>query len=360
MPRVLRGEYPRRVVENLTTAIVVLDDDMRLVFMNPAAEMLMGASLRQSLGLSIGDLFGEGSIVVAGLAECLANRHPYTEREVPLHVNGSHPVTVDLTVTALQEPEVPDELLVEMRQVDRRIRIAREQNLIAQYNATRALVRGLAHEVKNPLGGIRGAAQLLGQELEGSELCEYTTIVIREADRLRKLVDRMLGPNVLPRRREVNIHEILEQVRQLVRAEQGEALVIERDYDPSIPPLAADPDQLVQAILNIVQNAVQAVDGSGVITLRTRVQRQYTIGPVRHKLVARIEVEDSGPGIGVEMAQRIFLPMVTSRSEGTGLGLPIAQNLVNQHQGLIECTSRPGSTTFTILLPVEDRDEQAE
>jgi two-component system nitrogen regulation sensor histidine kinase GlnL len=360
LPKLVKGEYPRRVIDHLTTAIVVLDDAMRLVFMNPAAEMLMGASLRQNLGVCIRDVFGDDSVVYAGLEECLANGHPYTEREVSLNVHGSQPVTVDLTVTAMQEPGLPDELLIEMRQVDRRIRIAREENLISQYNATRALVRGLAHEIKNPLGGIRGAAQLLEQESGASELREYTTIVIREADRLRKLVDHMLGPNALPRRRPVNIHEVLEQVRGLVEAETRAGLIIQRDYDPSIPPLMADSDQLVQALLNVVRNAVQATNGKGTIVLRTRVLRQYTIGPIRHKLLARIDIQDDGPGVGPGMAERMFMPMVTSRTEGTGLGLSIAQNLINQHQGLIECTSQPGRTTFTILLPVEESDEHTE
>jgi two-component system nitrogen regulation sensor histidine kinase GlnL len=215
----------------------------------------------------------------------------------------------------------------------------------------------LAHEVKNPLGGIRGAAQLLEQELESPELREYTGIVIREADRLRKLVDRMLGPNTLPRRRRCNVHEILEQVRALIAAEGRAKIVLARDYDPSIPPLWADPDQLLQAFLNIVQNAVEALDEGGVITVRTRVQRQCSIGPRRNKLVACVDVVDNGPGISQELMQRIFLPMITTRSKGTGLGLSIAQNLVNQHQGLIECSSRPGETVFTTLLPVETGDE---
>jgi two-component system nitrogen regulation sensor histidine kinase GlnL len=357
LPKLVKGGYPRRVLDHLSTSVVVLDDELRLVYMNPAAEMLFAASMRQMLGVSVSDLLSECEAIVEGLGRCLTNGHPYTEREVQLGLNAGRRVTVDLTVTAMQEPEVPTELLMEMRHLDRRLRIAWEEHLISQYNTTRALVRGLAHEVKNPLGGIRGAAQLLEQDLDDPELREYTGIVIREADRLRKLVDRMLGPNALPRRKRCNVHEILEQVRALIEAEGHPNIVISRDYDPSIPPLWADPDQLVQAFLNIVRNAVEALEDGGVITVRTRVQRQCSIGPRRNKLVACIDIVDNGPGISHELMERIFLPMITTRSNGTGLGLSIAQNLVNQHQGLIECSSRPGETVFSVLLPVEKGDE---
>lgn len=353
----MKGGYPQRVLDHLSTAVVVLDDELRLVLMNPAAEMLFAASLRQMLGVSVTDLLIDANEILAGLNRCIADGHPYTEREVQLVLPASRRVTVDLTVTAMQEPDAPKELLIEMRHLDRRLRIAWEEQLLSQYNTTRALVRGLAHEVKNPLGGIRGAAQLLEQELGDVELREYTGIVIREADRLRKLVDRMLGPNALPRRKRCNIHEILEQVRALIDAEGHRNVVLSRDYDPSIPPLWADPDQLVQALLNIVRNAVEALEEGGVITIRTRVQRQCSIGPRRNRLVACIDIVDNGPGISQELMERIFLPMITTRSSGTGLGLSIAQNLVNQHRGLIECSSRPGETVFTVLLPVEKADE---
>jgi two-component system nitrogen regulation sensor histidine kinase GlnL len=247
--------------------------------------------------------------------------------------------------------------LVELLQVDRHLRIAREENLIAQQSTARALVRGLAHEIKNPLGGLRGAAQLLERELPDESLTEYTRIIIDEADRLQLLVDRMLGPNSLPNKRELNVHEVLERVRALVQGELPAAIRIQRDYDPSIPPLQADRDLLIQAVLNIVRNAVQALGESGVITLRTRTQRQFTIGSRRHRLVARLEIVDNGPGIPPELIEQIFYPMVTGRSDGTGLGLSIAQSLVNQHGGLIECASRPGETVFTLLLPLESKDE---
>jgi len=244
-----------------------------------------------------------------------------------------------------------------MAQVDHHMRITREENLLAQHNAARAVVRGLAHEIKNPLGGLRGAAQLLERELSDESLKEYTSIIIGEADRLQNLLNRMLGPNTVPHKRPINIHQVLERVRGVVLAEVPVGVEIIRDYDPSIPDFNADPDQLIQALLNIVRNAVQAIDGSGEITLRTRVQRQFTIGQHRYKLAARVDVIDNGPGIPADMLESIFYPMVTTRPEGTGLGLSIAQSLVQQHDGLIECTSRPGRTVFTVLLPLEKAHE---
>jgi len=243
--------------------------------------------------------------------------------------------------------------------VDWRLRINREEHILAQHHTTRALVRNLAHEIKNPLGGLRGAAQLLERELPDPALREYTRIIIGEADRLRGLVDRMLGPNQPRAYDEVSIHEILERVCGLVEAEANSGIRIERDYDPSIPPVWGDADRLIQAVLNVVRNAVQVLDRRGIITLRTRVQRQYTIGSKRHKLVARLDVIDDGPGIPSEWQEQIFYPMISGRPNGTGLGLSIAQNIVNQaqnivnqHGGLIECVSRPGETVFTLLLPL--------
>ncbi len=216
------------------------------------------------------------------------------------------------------------------------------------------MVRGLAHEIKNPLGGLRGAAQLLQAELGSEELREYTQIIIQEADRLQELVNRMLGPNRRPSYAPINIHHVLERVRTLVLAETGERITIRRDYDPSIPELSGDSDQLIQAVLNIVRNAVRALGDTGTVTLRTRIQRQLTIGHGRHRLAAQIDIIDNGPGIPPEIAETLFLPMVTAGTGGMGLGLSIAQSLINQHQGLIECNSRDGETTFTIFLPLED------
>lgn len=347
----------RYILENLATAVLLLEPDLRVSYINPAAETVFATSARQARGMALGDFVAGAPEFETGLRRALASGHPYTERELQLAVPGARVITVDCTVTPLIEPGHTTALLVEMLQVDRHLRITREEHLLAQQQATRALVRGLAHEIKNPLGGLRGAAQLLERELPDPALKEYTRIIIEEADRLQNLMNRMLGPNALPHKRSISIHQVLEHVRNLVQAEAPPGVRLLRDYDPSIPAILADPDQLIQAVLNIVRNAVQALGGKGEIVLRTRTQRQITIGQKRYKLVARIDILDNGPGIPPDMLENIFYPMITGRPDGTGLGLSIAQSLVNQHGGLIECTSRPGRTVFTLLLPLEAPDD---
>ena len=343
----------RLILENLTTAVLLFDDALRLDYINPAGEILFDVSARHLLGQEAAQLWPGSHDFVQSLVASRESGHPYTEREVQLCLPSQKQVTVDLTVTPLRESPRGGALLLELLPMDRHLRIAREENLLDQYQTSRTLVRGLAHEIKNPLGGLRGAAQLLEQELPDDELREYTRIIIDEADRLQDLVNRMLGPKTLPRKRMINLHQVLERVRNLVQAELPPGIVIERDYDPSIPDLLADPDQLFQALLNIVRNAMQALGERGRITLATRTQRKVTLGHRLRRLVARIDIIDDGPGIPPDMINTIFYPMVTGRPEGTGLGLPIAQSLVNQHGGLIECSSRPGETVFSIILPLE-------
>lgn len=346
----------QRILENLATAILVLDESLKVLYINPAGEMVFAASARQVLGMPLGELLPEPSLLQR-IGQAQTTAHPFTERELHVTLADGHEIIVDLTVTPLLDPQHVCELLLEMVQIDRHVRIAREELLFSQQQATRAVVRGLAHEIKNPLGGLRGAAQLLERELSDPALREYTGIIIGEADRLRNLVNRLLGPHTLPHKCSVNLHEILERVRTVTQAEAPSAIHFMRDYDPSIPELYADADQLIQALLNILRNAVQALDTRGEILLRTRTQRQVTLGQKRHKLVARVDISDNGPGVPPELIERIFYPMVTTRPEGAGLGLSIAQNLINQHNGLIECVSRPGWTTFTVWLPLENEHE---
>lgn len=345
----------RRIVDNQNTALLLFDDVLRLNYINPAGEMLFAVSVRRASRVLAQELLPGpmGEVAITAMRGALASGHPFTEHEFPLELPGRRPVTVDFTVTPVGEPQGRG-LLVELVQVDRHLRIAREENLLAQHQAARAVVRGLAHEIKNPLGGLRGAAQLLERELGDESLKEYTRVIIGEADRLRNLVNRMLGPNTLPQKVPINIHHVLERVRSVVLAEVPVGVRIIRDYDPSIPDFQADQDQLIQAVLNIVRNAVQAVGDAGEIILRTRIQRQVTISQRRYKLAVRIDIIDSGSGIAPDMLENIFYPMVTGRPEGTGLGLSIAQSLINQHQGVIECISRPGQTTFTLLLPLAE------
>ena len=347
------NELENIVLDNLATAVVVFDRDYRIRYMNQTAEMLLAVSARHVIGQLPESWFSceEGSVV--NLIEATSGGQPYTKRGLTLNTGSNAEVTVDCTLVPAEDAEGRPIIIAEFQQVDRHQRISREEQLIWQQTVSRDLVRGLAHEIKNPLGGIRGAAQLLEAELDDPDFSEYTEVIISEADRLQELVNRLLGPNNRPDYRELNIHHVLERVRKLILAESGEGVHIVRDYDPSIPDLTGDMDQLIQAVLNIVRNAMKAIGDAGTITLRTRIQRQYTIGTRRHRLVAQVDIVDNGPGIPQDIADTLFFPMVTHGTGGMGLGLPIAQSVINQHHGLVECTSRPGHTVFSILLPLD-------
>ena len=340
------------VMDNLTTGVVVFDEHLQVRYINQTAESLLAVSARHVIGHQPDEHITCDGEVLSRLISSAGSGQAVTKRGVILVTGDRARITVDCMINPVSDELGESYTIVEMQQVDRQLRIHRETTLISQQAATRDLVRGLAHEIKNPLGGLRGAAQLLQAELPEPELQEYTRIIIEEADRLQELVNRMLGPNRRPNYRELNIHHVLERVRSLVLAEVGEqSLEIVRDYDPSIPELVGDMDQLIQAVLNIVKNAARAMGEGGSIVLHTRIARNFTIGSHRHRLVAQIEIEDDGPGIPAEIADTLFLPMVTSGG-GQGLGLSIAQSLITQHKGLVECRSRPGKTVFTILLPL--------
>ena len=348
----------RLLLDNLTTAVLLLDAQLQLEYMNPAAEMLLGVSGQRSRGQFISELCNEVPDGLPALRQAVASGHPFTKREAQLLSVSGQQLVVDYAATPI--PGLSGLLLLlELHPRDRLLRITKEEAQLAKQETTRLLVRGLAHEIKNPLGGIRGAAQLLARELPDEGLKDYTNVIIEEADRLRNLVDRMLGSNKLPQLAPVNIHEVLARVCSLVEAESQGRLRLERDYDPSIPELYADREQLIQALLNIVRNAMQAIFAQkpphppGRILLRTRALRQFTIGHQRHRLVCRVEVIDNGPGIDPALQDTLFYPMVSGRADGTGLGLAIAQNILNQHQGLIECESQPGRTVFSLFLPLE-------
>ncbi|MDH5377350.1 MAG: nitrogen regulation protein NR(II) [Gammaproteobacteria bacterium] len=344
----------RQVIENLASAILLLDAELRLLYLNPNAESLFEISANQALNLNMAELFPADESWIKTLKKGLNSNQATTERELELHLPVSlKQIKIDCTISPYPDKSTPARLLIEVQQVDRKLRIAREEGLIAQQNAMKMLVRGFAHEVKNPLGGLRGAAQLLEKELHSEDLKEYTNIIIAEADRLQSLVNNMLGPNRPMKKIPTNIHEILERVRQLVMVESQNGLEVTRDYDPSIPDVAVDKDKIIQAVLNIAKNAVQALNGRGSLCFKTRTQRQFTIGNKRHRLVLKIDIIDNGPGIPPEIIDQIFYPLITGRSDGTGLGLTISQTLIGQHGGLIECESQPGNTVFTIMLPLE-------
>lgn len=349
-------EY-KKVIDNLTLAILLVDEDLRLSYLNPAAEELLGTGIRHALHHQLTDFIQDiDGEFIPHIQQSIQTGHPITEREVCLKRLGSGEMTIDCSITPLFTKGEKTECLLEITQVDRMLRIAREEHLLLESQATQSMLRGLAHEIKNPLGGLRGAAQLLAGELTEQGLGEYTDVIISEADRLRTLVDRMLGPNIAPVKQEINIHDVLEHIRHLAIAETPSGITFKTDYDPSIPNMQADRDLLVQAILNIVRNAVCAVDLSGDVTVKTRVLRQYTLGDTHHRLVVQISIIDSGTGISEELKPKIFFPMVSGNAQGTGLGLPIAQNLINLHGGLIEFDSIPGHTEFRVLLPLNGAD----
>lgn len=344
----------KKILDHLNEAILLFDRDLLLSYINPAGEILFADSAKHLIGTPAQKLFKTPqTLLLDDLLQRLNSHESLVDRELILErVNQT--ITVNLSATPLQENGIFSEILIELQQVDRHLRITKEEQLLAQQNTSRMLVRGLAHEIKNPLGGLRGAAQLLDLELQDPELKEYTQIIIAESDRLQDLMDKMLGPNKPAHKSPLNIHEVLERVRQLVSVEANSQIQLSTDYDPSIPELFADKNQLIQALLNIVRNAVQAINGEGKIIIKTRIQRHMTIGRKHHKLVAKIDIIDNGPGITPDMMGPIFYPMITGRAEGTGLGLSIAQSLINQHNGLIECESEPGHTVFSIYLPIND------
>jgi two-component system nitrogen regulation sensor histidine kinase GlnL len=339
------------VLDGLTTAVICLDSELRVSTLNSACESLLGVSPKHARGQPLAVALPQFAPHATRLREALDAGSGFIERELQLAKNGDPPITVDCTVTPTQLGRRPG-LVIELMPLERHLRISRDEVLTAQFDASRELIRGLAHEIKNPLGGIRGAAQLLEREFPDSQHREYTRVIIREADRLQNLVDRLLGPSRLPKHAAMNVHEVLEHVRKLVEAEAPQGVAVLRDYDPSLPDVTGDREQLIQAVLNVTRNALQAVGDSGRIVLRSRSRRQVTINGKPHKLVALMEVEDDGPGIAADMLEKIFYPMVTTRPGGTGLGLPIAQQLIHSHGGLMECRSRPGCTVFSMNLPM--------
>jgi two-component system nitrogen regulation sensor histidine kinase GlnL len=344
------------ILDNLSTGVLALNADLEVVALNAAGQALLETSENRCIGLPADQLLLRSREWTQNLRQVLDNNSPLVRRGMRMVLHSGQDIHADLIITPVSAGQV--RLLVEMQPVDRLLRISREEGLVHARETTRAVVRGLAHEIKNPLGGVRGAAQLLARELPSEELTEYTNIIIREADRLRDLVDQLLGPNQQLKLESLNIHAVLEHVRNLIIAEFGSQLEIIRDYDPSLPEFSGDRFQLIQVVLNIMRNAVQAAPDRKAcrITLRTRSQRQFTIGNDRHRLVCRVDIIDNGPGIPEELQQSIFVPMVTGRAEGTGLGLSIAQSVVSGHGGLLECESEPGNTRFTLYLPMDSHD----
>ncbi|RJX72457.1 nitrogen regulation protein NR(II) [Vibrio sinensis] len=349
----MNGALDNIILNHQVTAVLIMDEQLNVHYANPAAEQLFSQSAKRISAQPLKQLIQHSSIELSLITQPLQSGQSMTDSDVTLIVDG-RPLMLEVTASPVEwQKELM--LLVEMRKIDQQRRLSQELNQHAQQQAAKLLVRGLAHEIKNPLGGLRGAAQLLERMLPDPSLKEYTQIIIEQADRLRALVDRLLGPQKPGMKKYENVHLVLEKVRQLIDLEAEGKIEIERDYDPSLPDLLIDTDQIEQALLNIASNAGQilATQRHGKIKLRTRTVHQANIHGQRYKLAAKIEVIDNGPGIPSELQDTLFYPMVSGRDGGTGLGLSIAQNLIDQHKGKIDVESWPGRTCFTIYLPIE-------
>ena len=337
----------------LATAIMLVDRELTVRYANAAAENLFELSTKALVGHTLADIFGEDRVLGSAIDYARANNCSYTEHDLELGAAGRSKLHLSCTISPLEMEIGTERFLLEFRHIEQQLKISREERLLDQSQANRELIRNLAHDIKNPLGGIRGAAQLLERELERPNLHEYTQVIMKEADRLQLLMDRLLTPHRLPRNAPLNIHEVLERVRSLIVAEYPQGITIRRDYDTSLPLLEGDREQLIQVVLNIVRNAAQAMHGNGQITLKTRVVRQATLARRRYRHALELQITDTGPGIAEELRERIFYPLVSGREGGSGLGLTLAQTFVAQHHGTITFESQPGNTTFTLLLPID-------
>ena len=346
---------PHAGLELLSTAVLLLDENLHVTYANPAAETLFAQGRIHIVGVAFAQALPGNDEFVERLEQALQREVGFNDNDLLLEVDG-YPAHLHCVITPV-EAAGDARLVLEFRELEQQLKIAREAKILEQQEANRELIRNLAHEIKNPLGGIRGAAQLLERELADPEQREFTQVIVKEADRLQSLMNRLLTPSRLPRVEALSIHEVTERVRTLLLAEFPAGLAMKRDYDTSLPDLAGDKEQLIQAILNVARNAAQASGGRGEIRLVTRIARQVTIARLRHRHAIAVSIEDDGPGVPAELAERIFYPLVSGREGGTGLGLSLAQSYVSQHQGLIEFESVPGRTRFTILLPVRERTQ---
>lgn len=359
MPPVNSKSHATTTYEGLdiiATAVIVIDHKFHLIHANAAAENLFAFSRKNALGVSLTRLIAEGAneeSFYAMLTQVKTTDSGFNESSITLNTLAGQTHHCSCVATPLEV----DRIVVEFQPLDQHLKIAREEKLLEQQKLNRELIRNLAHEIKNPLGGIRGAAQLLERELPDDALLEYTQVIINEADRLQSLMDRLLTPHRLPTIEPVNIHEVLEYVRAVVLAEFPETLAIDRDYDISLPDIVGDREQLIQAMLNIARNAAQSTNGVGLIKFQTRIARQVTIVRERFRLALEVRICDAGPGVPPQLQESIFYPLVTGRDGGTGVGLSLAQTFINQHAGVIEFESVPGNTQFIVLLPVRTQAE---
>ncbi|MBC8946442.1 nitrogen regulation protein NR(II) [Xenorhabdus indica] len=345
------ADFPKaeQILDSLINSVLVLDNDFIIHYANHSAMQLLAQSTHKLFGTPLPVLFSYISLDTEFMRSSLIRGHGFTDNEVLLVINN-HSHVMSLSAQPISEQFI----LLELAPMDSQRRLSQEQIQQAQQAAARELVRGLAHEIKNPLGGLRGAAQLLAKTLPDPSLQEYTQVIIEQADRLRTLVDRLLGPQHPGAQIRQSIHHVVERVYQLVSLEMPDNVTLIKDYDPSLPELSHYPDQIEQVLLNITRNALQALGSKGgIITLRTRTAFQITLHGERYRLAARIDIEDNGPSIPPSIQDTLFYPMVSGHEGGTGLGLSIARSLIDQHSGKIEFTSWPGHTEFSIYLPIK-------
>ena len=342
----------QRILDTLNSSILCLDAGRQITYVNSAAEALFESSSAGLIGRHFASLLSqlEPSSILKKLQ---LDSVDFTEHEAVITLANGKSIIANYSIYPFGNLLHGGEIVLEIRQLERQAQFAQDELKQLQQQTTQQLARGLAHEINNPLGGIRGAAQLLQRALDRPEWSEYTEVIISEVDRLQSLTTNMLGPGSRICKKPINILEVLEHIRRIINAAEPGRIDIKRDYDPSIPELEADRDMLIQAFLNIVRNAVQAIEGPGKVVLRTRVAFRYTIGQVTHPLVLRVEISDNGPGIPKHLGETIFLPMITDKPDGSGLGLPIAQEIISRHGGIIHLQSSDAGTTFSIILPLE-------
>ncbi|MDA9993832.1 nitrogen regulation protein NR(II) [Burkholderiales bacterium] len=346
-------------LEMLSSAVVLIDQHNCISYINPAAEHLFDVSRKSAKGTSLKKLVVNPSAMLIGVEHARRYRCSYIQHEIPFQIHDYKKTELSFTVTPVGDISDHD-FLIEFSCPSQQTKIAREQRIISETSHSRELIRNLAHEIKNPLGALRGAAQLLDRELDKEDLHEYTSVIIKEADRLKDLLDRLLTPHKIPQMASFNIHEVLEQIRSVILAEFSSGLRIERDYDLSLPEMFGDKQQITQAFLNIARNAAQALCGKGLIKMRTRVARRVTLANQFFKLGLFIEISDNGPGIPKSLIDKIFFPLVSGKNDGSGLGLSLSQTFISHHNGTIDVESQPGNTCFTVLIPIKSTQDSGE
>jgi two-component system nitrogen regulation sensor histidine kinase GlnL len=346
-------ERAAQIIDHLATSVLLFDENLHLVSINSAGESLLSMSSKRIIGMTPEKIWPNTMFFSDMIRKSFQFVRTRIERGVEMSLINRDSVKVDCIFTPIVINDETKEIIVELVGVDTFVREMQEFNHQTVQKIAKESVQGMAHEIKNPLGGIRGAAQLMEKELDDESLLEYTKIIINESDRLRNFLDRMMAANTHPVRSDTNIHEIIEYVISIIRVESSRNLHIEKDYDPSIPTINADREQLIQAVLNLLRNAVQATTNDERILLKTRIQRQITIQNKLNKLAIQLDIIDNGPGIPTEIESGAFYPMVTGHAEGTGLGLSIAQQLIQSHGGIINYDRKENNTYFSILFPIE-------